>query len=69
MITQITKIQRNTFCIKINNRTYYYVPPKYLADDKIVQIPVKVKGSTLGWYVNREFVSYNQLKKAICKPL
>ena len=31
----------------------------------LLPIAKKVKGSTLGWYVNRRWVSYNQLRNAI----
>ena len=28
-------------------------------------IEAKVKGSTMGWYLNNEFVSYNKLKNTL----
>ena len=60
---QLTKIQRTKFLI--NKTVYDFVKPNYLMKVFGVFIPAKTKGSTLGWFVEGEWVSYNNLKK--CK--
>ena len=36
----------------------------YIDNDLFPKNPV-VKGSTLGWYIERQFISYNQLKNIL----
>jgi len=36
--------------------------------DRFLPLTPKVKGSALHWYVNRKYVSYNQIKKSITQP-
>jgi hypothetical protein len=50
--------------MNIYNDGYTWMPPKDLYYHTLKPLPVKVKGSTLGWYIKRTWVSYNQLKEA-----
>lgn len=42
-----------------------FMPMELFVENKFLPLLPKVKGSTLGWYVNRKWVSYNQIKKII----
>ena len=33
--------------------------------NNLFPVEAKVKGSTLGWYINRKWISYKQIKKVI----
>ncbi len=57
--------QGYTFCFIIYSKRYDLVKCCLYAENYFVPLPAKVKGSTLGWYIRRKFVSYQQLKKAI----
>ena len=61
MKAQITKIQANKFLI--NNIIYDFIKPNFLMYKFGLLIKAKVKGSTLGWYVQGCWVSYNTIKK------
>ena len=64
---QITDIQKGKFCMNINGVDCVFMPMELFKADSFLPIDKKVKGSTLGWYVNRRFVSYWKIKKALCK--
>lgn len=51
--------------MKINGWDCIFMPMCLFANRQFLPLSPKVKGSTLGWYVNRKFVSYKQLKKVI----
>ena len=59
-VNQITK-----FCININGVDVVFMPPVLFRADQLLPLPGKVKGSTLGWYVNRKFVSYKKIKSML----
>lgn len=42
-----------------------FMPMDLFLANSLFPLSAKVKGSTLGWYVNRRFVSYNQIRSAI----
>lgn len=42
-----------------------FMPMELFAENNLFPLKKVVKGSTLGWHVNRKFVSYWQIKKAI----
>lgn len=62
---QLIKYEKGKFCMKIHGVDCVFMPMCLFSDKSFLPIPTKVKGSTLGWYVNRKFVSYKQIKKAI----
>ena len=65
MRIQVTEIQKGKFCMTIHGIECIFMPMSLFTDKSFLPLPAKVKGSTLGWYVKRKFVSYNQIKKAI----
>ena len=60
---QLVKIQQDKFLI--HNKLYDFVKPNYLMKIFGKLIKPKIKNSTLGWYVEGTWVSYNQLKKIL----
>lgn len=62
---QLIEIHRNKFCIKINGVDCVFMPMELFLGNSIIPLNKVVKGSTLGWYVGRKFVSYNKIKKGI----
>lgn len=53
--------------MKIHGVDCVFMPMELFVDYQFLPLAKKVKPSgTLGWYVKRKFVSYNQIKKAIC---
>ena len=61
----IQLVDRKQLIFRIKNEEYMYIKPKYLMKDFGKLIEAKVKGSTMGWYLNNEFVSYNKLKNTL----
>ena len=51
--------------MNINGVQCEFIPMVLFTGESIMPVPAKVKGSTYGWYINRKWVSYNQIKKAI----
>lgn len=66
MIQLIDK-QKGKFYIKIHGVDCVFMPMELFVDYQFLPLNKIVKGSTLGWYVNRKFVSYNQIKNTINK--
>lgn len=62
---QVTEIEQGKFCMKIHDIECVFMPMCLFVSYKFLPLAAKVKGSTLGWYVARKFVSYNQIRKAI----
>ena len=62
---QLIEKQKGKFCIKIHGVDCVFIPMELFAGCQFMPLDKKLKGSTLGWYVRRKFVSYNQIKKAI----
>jgi hypothetical protein len=70
MILQLISKQGPAFCINIEGTECMWYPPGTLfRPGQLIPVKATVKGSTLGWYINRQFVSYNQLKTAILNGL
>jgi hypothetical protein len=65
MIVQLIDRQARKFCI--NGVECSFLPIELFIGNNIIPVKRVVKGSTLGWYINRKFVSYKQIKKAIKK--
>ncbi len=62
---QIEMIDKQEHIFQIGNRIFRFVKPYYLMPDIDMKlIKGKVKGSTLGWNVCGEWISYNALKNA-----
>ena len=64
---QVTDIQKGKFCMVIHGVECVFMPMELFVDYQFLPLDKKIKKSTLGWYVARKFVSYNQIKKAIIK--
>jgi hypothetical protein len=68
MILQLISKQGPAFCINIEGAECMWYPPSSLfVPGQLMPVKAVVKGSTLGWYVQRKFLSYNQLKKLCTK--
>jgi hypothetical protein len=44
---------------------YRFMKPNFLYKDFGILITGKVKGSTLGWYIEGWFLSFNKIKEAV----
>ena len=55
------------FCITINGFDCVFMPMELYIGNNFKPVKKVLKGSTLGWYVNRKFISYNQIKREIIK--
>ena len=42
-----------------------FMPMALFTNKRLMPLLPKIKGATLGWYVNRKFVSYKQIKSVI----
>lgn len=62
---QLTEKQKGKFCMVINGIHCVFMPMELFAENNLFPLKKVVKGSTLGWYVNRKFVSFWQIKKEI----
>lgn len=61
---QIIEKQANGWHIKFNNAHLIFMPPQLFMENSF--IPLKANADNgLRWRVNRKWVSYNQIKKAI----
>lgn len=59
----IQLINKQLFIFCINGIQYQFVKPYYLYKNVDQLIKATVKGSTLGWYIQNNFISYNTIKK------
>lgn len=61
---QLIERQYNSWHIKFNNADLIFIPPQLFLYNSF--IPLKANADNgLRWRVNRKWVSYNQIKKAI----
>ncbi len=65
---QLIKKEAGKFYMDIHGVECVFMPMCLFTDKQFLPIEPKVKGSVLHWYVNRKYVSYNQIKEAIKKP-
>ena len=61
----IQVINRNKFIFRVNNTEYQFVKPNYLFKDFGDIRKAVVKGSQMGWNIENNFLSYNQMKEAL----
>lgn len=62
---QLIKKEPGKFYMKINGSDCVFMPMELFIDYRFLPLDKIIKGSTLGWYVNRKFVSYKKIKKVI----
>lgn len=48
--------------MRINEIDCVFMPMELFVDYQFLPLRKIIKGSTLGWYVNRKFISYWQIK-------
>ena len=65
MNIQLIENKQGVFRLLIEQQEYTFYPPKSLYSTGLLPLPVKVKGSTMGWNIAGGFVSYWQLKTQI----
>lgn len=56
-------IDKQKHIFRIDNNEYQFVKPKFLYKNFGEVITAQVKGSTMGWNIEGEFVSYNQIRE------
>ena len=59
---KIQVIQTKPIIFRIGNDEYQFVKPNLLYKNFTKHIEAKVKGSTLGWNIDGNFISYNQIR-------
>lgn len=62
---QLIEKQKGKFCMIIHGVNCVFMPMELFINNQLLPLTKKIKGSTLGWYIKRKFVSYNQIKKTI----
>lgn len=60
LIIQVIKYHPIIF--RVNNSEYQFVKPNLLYKNFGEIITAQVKGSTMGWNIEGEFLSYNQIR-------
>ena len=68
MTLQYIDKHQDVFFIKINKESYRFTRIQ-LYGNKFLPLKRYVKGSTLGWYTQGVFVSYNQIRNTIKNKL
>lgn len=63
---QLIEKEKNNYRLLINGIECLFIPLDLFTNELF---PVKkcLNNNSLGWYVNRKFISYKQIKKAILK--
>lgn len=56
-------INRQGLIFRLNGNKYQFVKPNYLYRNDNERIEAKIKGSTMGWYIEDTFFTYNKLKE------
>lgn len=67
MTIQLIENKHFPFLFIINNRNYSMHSWRTLIAEGVELYTATTKGTTLGWYTVDGWISYNQIKKAICK--
>lgn len=65
MTVQLLKHQDKKFLLQIGEKRYWLYKVNLFPEDNFEIIKPKVKGSTIGFYVQSEFVSFRKIEKAI----
>ena len=64
-MVQLIEKQNGKFCINIHGVDCVFMPMSLFVGNNLFPVEAKVKGGTLGWYINRKWISYKQIKKVI----
>ena len=64
---QLIRKEGNKFYMSIHSVDCLFIPVDLFLGNNLFPLNKKVKGSTLGWYVHRKFISYNKIRSAIKK--
>ena len=64
-MVQLIEKQKGKFCMNINGIDCTFMAMSLFVGNNLFPVEAKVKGSTLGWYINRKWISYKQIKKVI----
>lgn len=58
---------KKLFVFRVGENDYQFVKPNLLFKNFGTVIKATVKGSTLGWYIENDFLSYNKLSNCLKK--
>jgi hypothetical protein len=64
MEIQLLEKQGNKYRLKINDKEVLFIPLE-LFTTKFLPVRKCLNNNSLGWYVNRKFVSYRKIKNVI----
>lgn len=62
---EVQLIDRKNIIFRVGNSEYQFVKPKFLYKNNNTRLEAKVKGSTMGWYIENQFFTYNKLKQLL----
>lgn len=65
MTIQLIKYQDKKFLLQIGEKRYWLYKVNLFPDEDFEIIKPKVKGSTIGFYLQGNFISFRQIEKAI----
>lgn len=60
----IQVIDKKKFIFRVNNSEYQFMKPNYLFKDFGDIRKAVIKGSVMGWNIENDFLSYNQMKES-----
>lgn len=66
-MVQLIDKQGKIFYMKIYGIDCIFMGTVLFLSGRFIPLTPKVKGSTLHWYINRRYISYNQIKHSITK--
>ena len=62
-MVQLIEKQKGKFCMNIHGVDCAFMPMSLFVGNNIFPVEAKVKGSTLGWYINRKWIRETILDK------